>query len=70
MADALLTVFFFTLGVAVLVSGYRAAIALLPNPVYAIPNRAAAHLIILLWALVAVSFVAWYLSDPKTSPEP
>jgi hypothetical protein len=70
VADALLSLFFFTLGIAVLVSGYRAVIALLPNPVYAIPNRVAAHLIILFWALATLSFVAWYLADLKTWPAP
>jgi hypothetical protein len=70
VADALLTFFFFTLGIAVLVSGYRAVIAVLPNPVYAIPNRVAAHLIILFWALAALSFVAWYLADLKLAPPP
>ena len=68
VTDALLTLFFFTLGIAVLMSGYRAVSALLPNPVYAIPNRVAAYLIILLWALATLSFVAWYLTDLKFVP--
>jgi hypothetical protein len=70
VTDALLILFFFMLGIAVLMSGYRAASALLPNPVYAIPSRVAAYLIILLWALAALSFVAWYLTDLKFSPPP
>ena len=61
VADALLNLFLLTLGIAVLVSGYRLAIALLPRPVRVMPNRVAAHLIIASWAATALSFVAWYL---------
>jgi hypothetical protein len=70
VADGLLTFFFFMLGIAIVASGYRVVIAVLPNPVYAIPHRAAAHLIILFWALAALGFVAWYLSDLELAPRP
>ena len=70
MTDTTLTLFFLTLGIAILVSGYRAVIALLPNPVYAIPNRLAAHLIILLWALATLSFVAWYVTELQFAMPP
>lgn len=65
MTDTLLTLFLLTVGAAVLVSGYRAVMGLLPHPVYAVPNRITAHLIILLWALAALSLVAWYLTALK-----
>jgi hypothetical protein len=65
MTDALLTFCFFTLGIAVLASGYRAMTALLPNPVYVFPNRVAAPLLTVLWALVALGFVAWYVIDSE-----
>jgi len=69
VSNALLILCFLTLGTAILMSGYRAVIGLLPSPVYVVPNRVAAHLIIALWALVALSFVAWYVTDLEF-PEP
>jgi hypothetical protein len=68
VSDTLLSLFFFMLGVAVLVSGYRAVIALLPHPAHAMPHRVAAHLIILFWALATLGFVAWYLIDLRLAP--
>jgi hypothetical protein len=65
VTDTLLSLFFLTMGAAALISGYRAVMGLLPHPVCAIPNRVAAHLIILLWALSALSLVAWYLTALK-----
>jgi hypothetical protein len=68
VTNALLSLFFFTFGIAVLASCYRAMIAVLPNPVYVIPGRAAVRLIILFWGLAAFSFAAWYVAYLRLGP--
>lgn len=70
MTDALLTFFFFTVGIAILATGYRAMITFLPDPVYVIPSRVAAPLLILLWGLAALSFAAWYIAGLRLTPTP
>jgi hypothetical protein len=70
VTDALLTLFFFALGLAIMVSGYRAVITPLPTQVYGIPSRVAGPRIILLRALAALRFGAWYLTDLELSPAP
>ncbi|HEY1543448.1 MAG TPA: hypothetical protein VGG01_13635 [Xanthobacteraceae bacterium] len=63
MTDALPTLLLFTLGIAMLASGYRTMIAPLPNPICVGSGHVAAHLLILLRATAAQSFAAWYVAD-------
>ncbi len=51
-------------------SGYRAITALLPQPIYVIPNRQMGRVLAVLWALAAICFVAWYAADQKPAPTP